>query len=594
MAESKIGRSHDGIPQFDGSPELLPLYKEEALQYWMSFEYHKRYLAGPRLLKELSGVAKVAVRTQTLRDPQWLSHPKGVYQLLGFLEQTLSKPSLVEASRFVMKFFYNMGRRRGESMTSWVTRHAEALWEASQSLRKVQKEYTPEKFDSKKKTRDLWEDYSDSRTQSEHDTNQQPFRDDGRLAEDEEEEHAGSWYHDRRNSWYSGYGGWSDQSWKTQDYAPPEDWDTSEEIFIPEFLAGFLLLHRSGLDVNEKGNVLAAIRGEFSTKTVGRALREQWSDYDLAKRDRMKAGTALVAEQDDEDLEALMAEDEMDFDDKMDPDEREAYMLEQERAEAAYEAIQQQKATLKEARWKQRQIKLGRNFYPPKPFQRGGGGSTQPGQGSRGPIQCFKCKGPHKLADCPHRNKDARVAEEAAEIVFKAEIEEQYVGCATESALVAQEPGQMCMGIIDSGATASLGSVEALEHIMMSNIETKGDSGMSIDLEKKPVFKFGNGAKKQCLSTVKMQMEAGEKMGAMEIHVHDAPGQPVLVSRRALKALGAVLDFAENKIIYKNVDPKTVVDLHEAENGHLLMPLTGNLLEKGRARSVPFISLDAE
>ena len=37
-----------------------------------------------------------------------------------------------------------------------------------------------------------------------------------------------------------------------------------------------------------------------------------------------------------------------------------------------------------------------------------------------------------------------------------------------------------------------------------------------------------------------------------------------------------------------------VVDLDEAPNGHLLMPLTGNLLERGRARATPFTSLDAE
>ena len=88
-------------------------------------------------------------------------------------------------------------------------------------------------------------------------------------------------------------------------YDPPAEWDASDEIFIPEFLAGFLLLHRSGLDVNEKDNVLAAIRGEFSTRSVGRALREQWSDYDLAKRDKLKCGTALMAELDqDDELEA--------------------------------------------------------------------------------------------------------------------------------------------------------------------------------------------------------------------------------------------------------------------------------------------------
>ena len=150
------------------------------------------------------------------------------------------------------------------------------------------------------------------------------------------------------------------------------------------------------------------------------------------------------------------------------------------------------------------------------------------------------------------------------------------------------------MGVIDSGATASLGSAEALEKIMAQNLLTSGNSHMTIDTDHKPVFKFGNGARRQCISTVKMRMAAGDKDGNMEIHVHDTPGQPILVSRRALRSLGAVLDFAENKIIYKKVDPKVVVDLEEAPNGHLLMPLTGNLLERGRARNTPFTSLDAE
>jgi len=78
-----ILRTKDGVPKYDGTPELLPLYKEEAVQYLMTFEHKKRYLAGPRLLQELEGTAKVAVRNKTLRNPQWLSHPRGVYVLLS-------------------------------------------------------------------------------------------------------------------------------------------------------------------------------------------------------------------------------------------------------------------------------------------------------------------------------------------------------------------------------------------------------------------------------------------------------------------------------------------------------------------------------
>ena len=58
-------------------------------------------LSTRRLLQELFGVAKTITRTQTIRDPQWLSDPRGMYRLLEYLEQHLPKPSLVEASRHV-------------------------------------------------------------------------------------------------------------------------------------------------------------------------------------------------------------------------------------------------------------------------------------------------------------------------------------------------------------------------------------------------------------------------------------------------------------------------------------------------------------
>ena len=129
------------MPQYGGEPELLPNYREKALQYLMTVEMKKRYLVGPSLAKELTGVANMAIRSQTNQDTQWLAHPRGAYVLLDFLETFLAKPTLVESSRFVMKFFYNLKRRRGESMTGWIARHAEALWEASQAMRKVQREF---------------------------------------------------------------------------------------------------------------------------------------------------------------------------------------------------------------------------------------------------------------------------------------------------------------------------------------------------------------------------------------------------------------------------------------------------------------------
>lgn len=162
-----------------------------------------------------------------------------------------------------------------------------------------------------------------------------------------------------------------------------------------------------------------------------------------------------------------------------------------------------------------------------------------------------------------------------AEIAFTAQLED-FAGWAHEEPL---------MGVIYSGATSTLGSAEALEEVMRANLDKDGKTHMDINTELRPIFKFGNGAKRQSISTVTMKMEAGEKTGVMEVHV---------ISRKSFKALGAVLDFEEDKIIYKRVDPRVVVDLEEAANGHLLMPLTGNLLERGRSRDTPFQSLSAE
>eukprot|EP00438_Fugacium_kawagutii_P009233 Skav215173 [mRNA] locus=scaffold4227:133697:134038:- [translate_table: standard] len=97
-------RSRDGVPKFSGDPLQLAKYREEALQYAMGTDHRKRYLCGPWLLQELSDVARTITRTRNLKDPQWLLNPRGVFQLLEFLEEHLQKTSLVEASQHVFNF----------------------------------------------------------------------------------------------------------------------------------------------------------------------------------------------------------------------------------------------------------------------------------------------------------------------------------------------------------------------------------------------------------------------------------------------------------------------------------------------------------
>lgn len=437
------------------------------------------------------------------------------------------------------------------------------------------------------------------------------FDEAGRMAEDDEEaeHHEGGWDwgHQGWDDWARN-SAWSQSSWRAPEYEPPSTWDDSNDIFIPEFLAGFLLLHRAGLDNAEKSNVLAAVRGEFSVETISRALREQWADDELAKRDRQKMSSALMAEDDWEEEpgdEAFHLEEDATELQHLDEGDREAFLAAQTEAEEALEALRSQKATLKEARWKQRQIKLGRGFYPPKPFPKGGNGkgsnTSKPG------IKCFRCDGPHLARDCPNKVKESRFAEEEAHFAYHAmQVERSEWACPVWE----QRPGsgdpdppkisstkeviQSCHGIIDSGATASLGSIQALEAVMMQNLEHQGNSKMHIDPSNRPVFRFGNGQSRGCVSTAQLGVQAGAQVGRMTVHVHDVPNQPVLISRRALENLGAVIDFDQKQAVYKRVDPTKIVPLREAENGHLLMPLTGDLLEGHVTRASPFVSLSSE
>ena len=201
------------VPSYDGAPEGLAAYKEAVLQYLMATETHKRYLVGPRLVQRLTGVAKALIRTETLRDPQWLAHPRGAYTLLGFLEETLERPSLIEANKHVMAFFYQLERKKGETMTEWI---------ASRALQRVQREHGQLEVPSEKDWKDSRSSYC--RTSERNPGGQEvPFRDDGLLDEEEDEQtnddseqHAWRWNKSSR-SWSESWGDWS---WRSPEYEP--------------------------------------------------------------------------------------------------------------------------------------------------------------------------------------------------------------------------------------------------------------------------------------------------------------------------------------------------------------------------------------
>lgn len=129
---------------------------------------------------------------------------------------------------------------------------------------------------------------------------------------------------------------------------------------------------------------------------------------------------------------------------------------------------------------------------------------------------------------------------------------------------------------------------------MRKNIEACGRDRIQVDPDLKPVFRFGNNSTKSCISTVQLGVDMGPKSGQLQIHVHEVPDQPILLSVQPLRSLGAILDFSRNEVIYTKVCDKSVVLLQVADNGHLMMPLCGNLLAGSKQRATAFVSLSHE
>ena len=100
MAELRYNK--DGVPIYDGSPELFVAFQRAALIYAETVEWKKRNLVGPRLQAALEGSAKLVVEH---KNPGWISHPNGASQLLECLKQQVRAPTLAEAGRTMSRFF---------------------------------------------------------------------------------------------------------------------------------------------------------------------------------------------------------------------------------------------------------------------------------------------------------------------------------------------------------------------------------------------------------------------------------------------------------------------------------------------------------
>ena len=257
--------------------------------------------------------------------------------------------------------------------------------------------------------------------------------------------------------------------------------------------------------------------------------------------------------------------------------------------QSAMAALHQAKRTLRSARERQKQVKQSRQY-----FRHGSGGRKNDGPSSReDKITCLRCgKTGHRAANCPAEIPQASSVEMAPFICYA---QERSVG---EEAWSAQMPASkpstsdaVAAGkaVIDCGATKSIGSVQALEQLM--RLSPMGVS--QVDTVDRPIFGFGNSSEDRCISTLHLNVQAGEKPGIMKIHALNRGSGPILLSVATLKALGATIDFGESTMVLKKVDSSKLLALEESQTGHLLLPLVQDILSGAQRTGKPIPSLSS-
>ena len=598
-------RSKDGVPVWNGEAATFQSYEEQALQWEQGVPWHKRYLCGPRLVSELTGTAR---RHIIGKKPDWVSFPGGVQHLLNHLRQALGRPQISDMTDHLNKYFKSTRRKKMECMNDYITRKTEAYARAKQAYGRVEEEHARRDRGSSNRGDRGWHDYGHRRERWQDWSRDSQTNTESQTQEQEEAEEDEEWYDAEGtgdgDSWNGSW--WGSQghrgSWQQ---CEDEVWTRDVQELLPDFVQGWYLLQDATLGANEKNVVMTALQGDYGLNRVAQELRNQWPEEDIRRYDQGQRQSNLwndnaYYENDDEEENWACYDYETLVNDGMNQ-EGIAMMGEAEvEAEKAYSLIQQGKRTLKEARFKQHQVKMSRQYYRTNNY---GGKSKGKGKGTSSGnygATCLRCGGGHRTTDCPDRappKTQAHQTEEAPFVCFTESNDSQekayYQISGEMGPMTTQEAVEKGMGIIDGGATRTLGSVYALEKLMEMNMSKYGENRiLSVDPENTPTFGFGNSSKDKCLSTTQVGIRAAEKPGVLQVHTLDKGTGPILVSVQTLRQLGAMIDFSTNLAVFRNLDRRKVVPLVQSASGHQMVSLSDDLYKDAKvcANDIPSLS----
>ena len=370
---TEILRSKDGVPIWNGEAGSFQEFEETALIWEQSIAMNKRYLCGPKLIAELTGAAK---RLVAGKRHDWVSHNRGVQDLMKHLRACLGKPLVSDLTEHLNRYFKSSRRRPNESMNDYITRKCEVYLRACQALQRVTPHHDQKPSSTSNPTtignmsrRSSWDSGSGAApqdagadVQAAAPVNVPPGNNDDDAEAPQDEEPTDPWW--RQSSpwwsssswWQTSYGGyyqpwWSSGEWE---WSPPAWHTTSPEArpavpeLLPDFVQGWYLLNDSGLDASEKNMIMAALGGEFSLQRVAQELRNQWSGQESnRRREGGNRHSGFWGETPQEDDENEFRDEENDeFHADLDEDEHAMWAGAEEEAQSALAAMEQAKRTL--------------------------------------------------------------------------------------------------------------------------------------------------------------------------------------------------------------------------------------------------------
>ncbi|CAK8985736.1 unnamed protein product [Durusdinium trenchii] len=362
-------------------------------------------------------------------------------------------------------------------------------------------------------------------------------------------------------------------------------------VSFPDEARGWLLLHRAALTEEQKAVVIARARGDLKRESIASALRSCYPELVMTRK---RAGVAMAEEQDGGDDTAEI------WDDGFSDVEQ---LLEDHHAgvEAGPDTETFQESEVAEvlaATWKEKRHELNR-LQKTRQFQK----ARDVKRSFRVEIEemkrnstCNRCgrKG-HWARECrskettkgagKSRTSGSSAASGAAvvqELDFVASVMatptlleqvRKHVNekgqpdapATTEEILLVSSPGY---GVLDSGCGRTI--VEQTTLRAFEKIWKQKGWAIPKPIDEVHQFKFGNGEVETSLVSIQMPVVLARRRGVIRAAVIKGDA-PLLLSRTALKTLGATLDFAHDSL---QVFGKTI-PLQTNSAGQYVVQLTG-------------------